>query len=144
MIPVGITGLDESGRQDLNLRPLGPEISGQGSHGIVSVPVSTQAAGFLGVGKRDGSHLVSGNEPIPNGSFTIYAQDSQLNATFLTIREVAKQLRVCPATVYRMIDKGQLWNTRVSSGAIRVIVDAPGGIRLLRPVPPRRRRAPRS
>jgi excisionase family DNA binding protein len=33
---------------------------------------------------------------------------------------VAKRLRVCRATVYRMIDEGRLPAVRVSSGAIRI------------------------
>jgi excisionase family DNA binding protein len=39
---------------------------------------------------------------------------------FLTVREVAERLRVCRATVYRMIDEGRLAAVRVSSGAIRI------------------------
>ena len=39
---------------------------------------------------------------------------------FLTIREVAERLRVCRATVYRMVDDGRLPAVRVSSGTIRV------------------------
>jgi excisionase family DNA binding protein len=39
---------------------------------------------------------------------------------------VAGRLRVCRATVYRMIDEGRLPAVRVSSGAIRVrSVDLP-------------------
>jgi excisionase family DNA binding protein len=79
-----------------------------------------------------GSHLVSGNEPLSNASFTFHAQNSELNCAFLTVREVAERLRVCRATVYRMIDEGSLQAVRVSSGAIRVAVDAVAGI----PVPP--------
>jgi excisionase family DNA binding protein len=66
-----------------------------------------------------------------------------LNFAFLTIREVAERLRVCRATVYRLIDKGQLRALRVSSGAIRVAADAAEGLRLP-PATPRRRRAGRS
>ncbi len=39
---------------------------------------------------------------------------------YLTVREVAERIRVCRATVYRMIDEGRLPAVRVSSGAIRV------------------------
>ena len=126
----------------MNLRPLGPEFSGVASYQTVRVPVSTQAAGFLGGRSGAGSHLVARNAPDSNGSFTFHAQDSEWNSAFLTVREVAKQLRVCPATVYRMVDKQQLRTIRVSSGAIRVIAEASGGLRL-RPAHPRRRRAPR-
>jgi excisionase family DNA binding protein len=37
----------------------------------------------------------------------------------LTVSEVAKQLRVSSATVYRLIDGGELQHTRVSN-AIRI------------------------
>jgi excisionase family DNA binding protein len=103
--------------------------------------VSTQAAEFLGSGAEAGSHLVSGNGLISNGSFTFHAQDSELKCVFLTVAEVAKRLRVCRATVYRMIDKGQLQALRVSSGALRVSADESSGLQL-RPAaaPPRRLR----
>jgi excisionase family DNA binding protein len=39
---------------------------------------------------------------------------------FLTVREVAERLRVCRATVYRMIEEGRLPVVRVSSGMVRV------------------------
>jgi len=39
--------------------------------------------------------------------------------SFLTVREVAAQLRVCIATVYRLCDEGQLPHVRVLH-AIRV------------------------
>jgi excisionase family DNA binding protein len=37
------------------------------------------------------------------------------------VREVAARLRVCRATVYRMIHEGRLPAVRVSSGTIRVV-----------------------
>jgi excisionase family DNA binding protein len=42
---------------------------------------------------------------------------------FLTVREVAERLRVCRATVYRMIDEGRLPAVRVSSGTVRVALE---------------------
>jgi excisionase family DNA binding protein len=41
-------------------------------------------------------------------------------SAYLTVAEVAAQLRVCRATVYRMIDEGRLPAVKVSSGALRV------------------------
>jgi excisionase family DNA binding protein len=41
----------------------------------------------------------------------------------LTVREVAERLRVCRATVYRMIDEGRLPVVRASSGTVRVPVE---------------------
>jgi excisionase family DNA binding protein len=40
-------------------------------------------------------------------------------AAWLSVGEVAKQLRVSSATVYRLIDRGELQQTRVSN-AIRI------------------------
>ena len=128
----------ESGRQDLNLRPLGPENFGRGSHRVVTIPTSPQDCGIPGGGKRGGSHPVTSDRPIPNGSFTFWAQNPELNFAFLTIREVAERLRVCRATVYRMIDKGQLRALRVSSGAIRVAGDATVGLQPSPSTPGRR------
>jgi excisionase family DNA binding protein len=39
----------------------------------------------------------------------------------LTVREIATALRVCSATVYQMIERGELEHVRVSN-AIRVVV----------------------
>jgi excisionase family DNA binding protein len=85
---------------------------------------------------------VTPGRPISNGSFTFWTQYPELNCNFLTVREVAERLRVCRATVYRMIDKGQLRALRVSSGAIRVTEDASSGLHL-RPARPRQRDASR-
>jgi excisionase family DNA binding protein len=41
-------------------------------------------------------------------------------ARLLTVREVAEQLRVYRATVYRLVVEGRIPAVRVSSGAIRV------------------------
>jgi excisionase family DNA binding protein len=41
------------------------------------------------------------------------------------VREVAARLKVCRATVYRMIAEGRLPAVRVSSGAIRVVAAPP-------------------
>lgn len=41
----------------------------------------------------------------------------------MTVKEVAKALRVCTATVYGMIERGELEHVRVSN-AIRVVLPA--------------------
>jgi len=41
-----------------------------------------------------------------------------------TVREVAAILRVCPATVYAMVERGELPHIRVAN-AIRVVVAYP-------------------
>jgi excisionase family DNA binding protein len=39
---------------------------------------------------------------------------------FLTVREVAERLRVCTATVYRLIDRAELPAVRVAGSMLRV------------------------
>jgi excisionase family DNA binding protein len=86
----------------------------------VRIPLSTQASGIPGHGKGGDSHPVASNGLGSKGSFTFSAQDSQSVSAYLTVAEVAAQLRVCRAAVYRMIDEGRLPAVKVSSGALRV------------------------
>jgi len=44
---------------------------------------------------------------------------AQLEAQLLTVREVAKKLRICTATVYKLCDRGELRHVRVLQ-AIRI------------------------
>jgi excisionase family DNA binding protein len=52
---------------------------------------------------------------------------SNVSVRLMTVKEVAKVLRVCTATVYGMIEKGELEHFRVSN-AIRVVVRLPMAI----------------
>jgi len=45
----------------------------------------------------------------------------------LTVREVAKRLRVCPSTVYKLCAEGKLAHVRVSN-AIRVLPGEVGSL----------------
>ena len=51
----------------------------------------------------------------------------------LTVAEVARELRVCPATVYKLAAKGELPHVRVSN-AIRVVPRMPETFALTRVV----------
>ncbi len=104
----------------MNLRPLGPEGSAGGSHWVITIPVGRQVSAIPRGQKRLGSHLVATGGPDSNVLFTIPSQYSALTPEFLTVREVAERLRVCRATVYRMIVDGRLASVRVSSGLIRI------------------------
>ncbi len=55
------------------------------------------------------------------GTFNSEERVLSSEARLLTVREVAAALRVCTATVYDMIDRGELEHVRVSN-AIRVVV----------------------
>ncbi len=43
----------------------------------------------------------------------------------LTVREVADRLRVCRATVYRLVAEGRIPAVRISSRTIRMCVTSP-------------------
>jgi excisionase family DNA binding protein len=118
-IPSKISGLRMSGRQDSNLRPLGPEGSPPGSDTVGSGPMATDVPAFTGDGAGERSDT---DRPIRSGqagSVTFQAQHTLSTSHLLTIREVADRLRVCRATVYRLIAEGRIPAVRVSSGAIR-------------------------
>ncbi|ABC82990.1 helix-turn-helix transcriptional regulator [Anaeromyxobacter dehalogenans] len=113
--------LIESGRQDLNLRPLGPEGSPPGSDTVGSDPTAPDVPETAedGCGERSDTDRVS--RPRPAASVTFQAQRTLGATRLLTVREVAERLRVCRATVYRLVAKGALASIRVSSGAIRIV-----------------------
>ena len=45
----------------------------------------------------------------------------------MSVKEVAKALRVCNTTVYEMVERGELTHVRVSN-AIRVVVECPDNV----------------
>lgn len=53
-------------------------------------------------------------------SVTFSLQRTDGEVRYLTVREVAARLKLCRATVYRMIAEGWIPAVRVSSGAIRI------------------------
>jgi excisionase family DNA binding protein len=111
--------LKESGRQDLNLRPLGPEGARAfvydvpahitDSHpfdrfkAVSAVPVDSLAPA--------GTTAISRGEPLVNAPVAV--------ERLLTAAEAAVRLRVCRATVYALCERGELPHVRVSN-AIRV------------------------
>jgi excisionase family DNA binding protein len=115
-----------SGRQDSNLRPLGPE----GSSGI-----STKSMGIQPVAFVQGSEA-SHDAPTPIGcSGTLghvppvapnlarcTRRLSAVDAPLLSVREAANHLRVSTATVYGLCERGELRHVRVSN-AIRLRVE---------------------
>jgi excisionase family DNA binding protein len=72
-----------------------------------------------GCGER--SDTVRLSRPGPALSVTFQAQQTVGTSRLLTVREVADRLRVCRATVYRLVAEGRIAAVRVSSGAIRVV-----------------------
>jgi excisionase family DNA binding protein len=114
-----------SGRQDLNLRPLGPEGSTRGSDTVGSGPAAldeSETTGGRGRGRSDTDRL--GRRGLA-ASVTFRSQRTLGTCRLLTVHEVAVRLRVSRATVYRLVAEGRIPAVRISSGAIRVPVGAP-------------------
>jgi excisionase family DNA binding protein len=110
-------GLKWSGRQDLNLRPLGPEGPNADPHGLVPGHLESYPVDNIGVEGGAGSHTVAPIPPVatPFGALVVRGEVRQL----LTVREVAARLRVSRATVYRLVQAGALPVLRISN-SIRI------------------------
>lgn len=119
-----------SGRQDLNLRPLGPErvegaLVGVAESGEASQPVDV-SGGQEKRGRRDGKL-----ETQSEARFVVpvsYEQRPALKVVperLLSVGEVAAELQVSKATVYKLCERGELPHLRVMN-AIRV---APADLR---------------
>jgi excisionase family DNA binding protein len=113
-------GFKWSGRQDLNLRPLGPEDPPGVSDTVGSRPLTTDVPGTTGGAGRDPSDTDRLRRLDPAASGTIQAQRTLGAPRLLTVREVALRLRVSRATVYRLVAEGRIPALRVSSGAVRI------------------------
>jgi excisionase family DNA binding protein len=106
-----------SGRQDSNLRPLGPEGPNADPHGLVPGHLASYPFDNTWVEGDAGSHTVAPLPPVatPFGALVVHDAVGRL----LTVREVAARLRVSRATVYRLVRAGALPVLRVSN-AIRI------------------------
>jgi len=114
---IAMTGGYWSGRQDLNLRPLGPEGPNAGPHGVAPGHLETYPVDNTGVEGGAGSHTLAPRPPVatPFGALVVHDAVGRL----LTVREVADRLRVSRATVYRLVQAGALPVLRVSN-SIRI------------------------
>jgi len=115
--PCNVTALEWSGRQDLNLRPLGPEGPNADPHGVVPVHLESYPFDNTEVAGGAGSHTLAPLPPAatPFGALVVRGEVRQL----LTVREVAARLRVSRATVYGLVQAGVLPALRVSN-SIRI------------------------
>jgi excisionase family DNA binding protein len=111
----------KSGRQDLNLRPLGPEGPQADPHGVVPGLLASYPLDTTGVDAEAGSHTVVPVPPDAPPFGALVVQDFQ--GPFLTVREVASRLRVSRATVYRLVRSGTFATVRVSN-SIRIPASA--------------------
>jgi excisionase family DNA binding protein len=124
-IPSKISGLDVSGRQDLNLRPLGPEGATPGSDTVGSGPAASDVPQTTGGRRSRRSDTDPFRRSGLTASVTFQSQRTLGTCRPLTVAEVAEQLRVCRATVYRLVAEGRIQAVRISSGAIRVVSGLP-------------------
>jgi len=115
-----------SGRQDSNLRPLGPEGPSRISRESTAVQVfaNSQAPGAA----ADAVAPVGRPRTLPHVTPVLptfgrrSTRLSALDAPLLSVRETAERLRVSTATVYALCGRGELRHVRVSN-AIRLRVE---------------------
>jgi hypothetical protein len=104
-----LAALDWSGRQDLTLRPAGPERAPEESHSVSSsetAPQPTEIIGDAELARSDGV-ADSGYVETPFGAPVVreVPADSGPHERLLTVREVAAHLGVCTALVYRLCQR---------------------------------------
>ncbi len=95
-------GFHQSGRQDLNLRPLGPESSQGASDGFAQGPSPSHPPETTEGGAPRPP------PPVDRISTETTKRGAPVVRNFLKVREVATALSVCRATVYRLLDEGRL------------------------------------
>ena len=83
-----------------------------------TVPESPLPSSNRTVSPDCGSQASPTDPSVPR-DFATRLLPAQLEAQLLTVREVAKKLRICTATVYKLCDRGELRHVRVLQ-AIRI------------------------
>lgn len=101
------------GRQDLNLRSLGPARPTVDCHTVAGRGTGSPPVDLLGVGSAAGSHT---EPPIAPGTTPFGAPVARLRRgveDWIGPTEVAARLKVNRATVYALVKSGQLRHRRV-------------------------------
>ncbi len=118
---------DWSGRQDLNLRPPGPERAPAESHGVSSAGTAAQPPENTGKPEPGSSDGVAENGYVetPFGAPVVreLPADPGPHERLMTVREVASRLGVCTALVYKLCQRNELRPLRIG-GALRFHRDA--------------------
>jgi excisionase family DNA binding protein len=111
----------KSGRQDLNLRPLGPEGRKALFHGVAGGGTGSQAVEEIEGGATSDSHGVA---QIPSsvtrhGAPVVRSNRAQVGGELLTVNQAAERLSLCRATIYRLCKDGNLACIRILN-AVRI------------------------
>jgi excisionase family DNA binding protein len=120
--PTNLAALHWSGRQDLNLRPPGPEGEKDESHGVAeagfgSQPVETiqaQPPPILEAVAENGSVETPFGAPVVRE----LPPDPGPHERLITVRAVSARLGVSSASVYKLCQRGELCGLRIG-GALR-------------------------
>ena len=100
----------------MNLRPLGPEGRSAPTHGLAPPLLPSQALANAGNKASLDPHRLAGFPPIVTPLTAPVRRRFELPEELLTVAEVAPLLRVCKATVYRMVKDGSLQAVHVLNG----------------------------
>ncbi len=112
----------QSGRQDLNLRPLGPEAKKAVFHGAAGGGTGSQTVEKIQSGTTSVFHGVAQvpSNVTRHGAPVVRKDRAQkVGGRLLTVSEVAARLSLCRATVYRLCKEGGLPCVRILN-AVRI------------------------
>jgi excisionase family DNA binding protein len=114
----------KSGRQDLNLRPLGPEAASSFVDGLGLSSTGADSQDISGAGSSSLPDGVGRDGPIRTESWAPVGRPPLLLGVelLLTVKQVAVLLGVCRATVYAMVERGELPHVRLG-GLVRIRPD---------------------
>src|SRR5712671_3932 len=111
--------VDWSGRQDLNLRPPGPERAPEESHGVSSAGTVEQAPEMTGEQEAPSLDTVAPHPLVetPFGAPVVreVPPDPGPHERLLTVREVASRLGVSSALVYKLCERNLLCSLRIGA-----------------------------
>ncbi len=114
--------VDWSGRQDLNLRPPGPEGAQEQSHGVSGAGFGSQVAETTGEQQAPILDPVAENGSVetPFGAPVVreLPPDPGPHERLTTVRSVAARLGLSSASIYKLCQRGELRGMRIG-GALR-------------------------
>lgn len=100
----------------MNLRPLGPEGRSVATHPFPPPLLASQALATKANGTSLDPHRLVDFPPLVTPLTAPVRRRFELPEELLTVAEVAPLLRVCKATVYRMVKDGSLKAVHVLNG----------------------------